>query len=215
MEAKRPLPRFSAALYSDPSGLHPGAGTVWDPIVAEARKGDPGAKETIVRVHYRHIHGLISRLVRDQEEAADLTQETFLRAFLRLDELKIPASLSWWLRSIATNLCRESYRRRYRLRSLLFSRGGENTQKDGDAWEPVDESLSPEDAAVRAEMRRRVRTALRSLPPDQKEVVLLHHVQGVRVEDIARLVGCPVGTVKSRLSRGRARLSAELQPLAA
>lgn len=214
MTATMPLTGFPVAFTPNLSDLQGQPNSMWEPIVARARRGDDGAREEICRTHYRRIYRLASRLTDRADDAVEITQETFARAFERLNELRTPAALSWWLRSIATNLCHDRHRREEQLALVPFARDEWGDDTGPEDWEPSDESFSPEERALQTEIQSRVRRAVQALPRDQKQVVVLHHLEGMGVEEIAVTVGCAVGTVKSRLARGRAKLFELLRPYA-
>jgi len=210
-----PLTGFPVAFAPDLSNLQGQPNTMWEPIVRRARRGDPEAREEICQSHYLRVYRLASRLTDSVDDAVEITQETFARAFERLSELRTPAALSWWLKSIATNLCHDRHRRDQKLTVVPFTRESWDDKDGLDEWEPSDESFAPESRVLQAEVQDRVRQAVQTLPREQQQVVVLHHLEGMRVEEIAASVGCAVGTVKSRLARGRARLFETLQPFAA
>lgn len=161
-----------------------------------------------VAVRYRaSIYRYILRLVGDAERADDLTQETFLRVHRRLGELKDPGALEAWLYRIATNLCYDRFRQReHRSPPLpLVSLGG------SEGAVPADEvALHPDQLLEQSDMSDCVLRFLSDLPDPQREVLLLHDLQGFSGPEIADRLGLSIHNVKIRLHRARVRLRAAL-----
>lgn len=173
-----------------------------DALVATARAGDLAAFNQLVDRHERLVYAVCLRLLGDRQLAEDAAQDTFIRAFGALPDFS-GGSFRAWLARIATNRCYDLLRasRRHPLDSL-----------DALPVEPVArwsvEPAPPDPAqhAARAELSHRLSTALDRLAEDQRLAVLLSDVHGYSYDEIAEATGAAVGTVKSRLSRGRARL---------
>lgn len=173
---------------------------------------DPGRGEAIdssaVAERYRaSIYRYILRLVVDPARADDLTQETFLRVHQRLSGLKDPAALEAWLYRIATNLCYDRFRQREHRSpplSLTSLRG------EGDRTLPDEVALRPDQLLEQGDMSDCVLRFLRDLPDSQREVLLLHDLQGFSGPEIARRLGVSLPNVKIRLHRARVRLRAAL-----
>lgn len=152
------------------------------------------------------IHRYILRLVRDAERADDLTQETFLRVHQRLEGLKDPAALEAWLYRVATNVCYDSFRRPEQRRPvlpLLVLGEEQRTPADGAA-------LRPDQLLEQSDMSNCVLRFLTRLPAAQREVLLLHDLQGCTAPEIAGQLRVSVPNVKIRLHRARTRLKAAL-----
>ena len=174
-------------------------------LVRQAQAGDQTAYAGLFERYQRSIFNVMYQLVRDREDAADLTQETFVRAFRHLSRLQAPEAFGTWLRRIAVNIGRDHLkRRRLPTEPLTTLTGGER------AVESPDESLDR--VAIRRELVATIRTAIARLPEDHRLVVILHHLDGLPVAEIAEVLDIPVGTVKSRLARARAALRDLLAP---
>lgn len=145
-------------------------------------------------------------MVRDPELAADLTQETFLRAHEELASLQDPSALSVWLYRIATRLCLDAYRSSKRTAGSTSS--GEGAREDGPAFEA---GPSLQLLLEQAEMSACVRGLLDELPPSYRAVLLLHDLHGLSGREIADQLQCTVATAKIRLHRARRRLEAALR----
>ncbi len=170
-------------------------------IVERVLAGDRGAFGALIDRHRGAVTRLAFRILRVRADAEDVAQEAFLHAFLDLAELRARARFAAWLLGIAVNLAKSRLRAR-REEPVEDWAGGRATA--GFVW--IDPEPSPEARQEARELHDRVWTALARLPPEQQEAVQLHYVEGLRVWEIAALVGLPSGTVKARLHRARERL---------
>ena len=175
-------------------------------LVLHARSGSPEAFEAIYRACQAGIYTFILSQVREPEAAADLTQQTFVRAWQSLPRLRQTGAFRGWLHRIAMNLIRDEAKSgRVRLEVQASELGNSDWAERGSALEE-----GPEEAALRDELRRRVWEALALLPAEQRAVVVLHHLEGLPVTEIAAATGVRPGTVMSRLSRAREALRQRL-----
>ena len=166
-----------------------------EPLVARARRGDQGAVRLLVDRYQRRVIGLAWGLVGDHADAEDVAQEAFLRAFRSLRTFRGQRRFRTWLFQIAINTARTH--RRTRARRQEEAVGGSidlDTTAGGGSLEQ----------AVIA--RDRIHRALETLPADLREAVVLRDVNGLDYREIAAALGVPIGTVESRIFRGRARL---------
>jgi RNA polymerase sigma factor (sigma-70 family) len=176
-------------------------------LVERARRGDLEAFNTLVERHQSLIYNLCARMLADRDIAADVTQEAFLLAFRGIDRFR-GENLRAWLLRIAANACFDELRRRARRPATsLDAAGGLPTV----SMTTAPAATEPETAALRAELRREIERVLALLPPDQRLAVILCDVQGLRYAEIADVMRASIGTVKSRVSRGRAKLRALLR----
>ena len=171
--------------------------------------GDVLGFEQIVRHYSGMVFSLAARLV-GPSDAEDVVQETFLRAWHSLARFRGESSLKTWLYAIALNRARARHGTLSRFRAV-FTPG--RTRED-DAFASLDEAadpaLSPEENAVLTERRRRLREAVRALPDEFRTTVVLRDLEGLSYEEVAEVLGIPIGTVRSRLARGRALLKEKL-----
>jgi RNA polymerase sigma factor (sigma-70 family) len=167
-------------------------------LVAASRSGDGDAFATLVDRHYARTRALARALLQDADEAADVTQEAVLQAYLGLEHLREPARFGAWLYGIAANLAR------MRLRT---ARRAVRAVMDG-------AQRGPDELAEAAETAALVREALGQLTPAQREAVLMHDVVGLTAPEIATRVGGSSGAVRVRLHRGRTKLRRQLSALA-
>lgn len=190
-------------------------GGVEDQFLGRLRAGDEAAFSRLVEERSGDIYALLYRLTEDAEEARDLTQEVFLQAFRNIGGFRGDADPRTWLYRIALNQARNRWRwwkrrRRDRTVSLDAPAGGDYDAPLADSI-PAREGEDPEQQALARERERALFAALRSLARPYREVVLLRDIEGLSYEDVALALEINVGTVKSRLSRGRAELRRRLE----
>ena len=171
-------------------------------------RDDARAFDEIVRRHKNRIYSYVCRMTHDAPDAEDLTQEVFIRAYQSIGRFRADAAVDTWLYRIATNLVIDRFRR---------------GQRAPQQWEPLDaeddflgalpdtdRESDPEATAQLDELQRQVRKAVSTLPPKLRGAVVLHDIEGLSYEEVAEALGCPVGTVKSRLFNGRNLLRRKL-----
>jgi RNA polymerase sigma-70 factor, ECF subfamily len=180
-------------------------------LVQECRAGQTEAFGTLVARYQERLYPTILRLIGSAEDAEDILQDTFVRAFEKLDQFHGESSFYTWIYRIAVNLALSGYRRR-RLRSPLRLRHERQPVLRDD---PPDESLEadPTLPLERAEREKIVEDALNKLGPEHRAVVVLKDFDGHRYEEISAILNVPVGTVRSRLHRARCELRERLRSL--
>ncbi len=177
--------------------------------VERARQGDKEALEKLVREASPGVFRFILNMVRSEEEARDLTQETFLRAVRHLDRYDPAYSFNTWLYRIARNLCIDRARRSSRWR---WSPGGRGDDDRGDPMcDHPDPRESQLDELLDQERRRILEGAVGRLKPKYREVIVLYHFEELSYQEIARVLGIPLGTVMNRIFRARRQLRAALE----
>ncbi|MGC8668923.1 MAG: RNA polymerase sigma factor [Chthonomonadales bacterium] len=177
-------------------------------LVQRTLDGDVEAYGVLVQRYERHVYSLAYRMVGNGDDAADLVQDTFLRAFGALASFRRDASFLTWLYKIASNLCIDFMRARKSRASLSLDYEVEEGR------EPIaDRSASPEDAAVRGAVSEVVQDAVLCLPAKYRVVVVMRHLQGLSIEEIAEQLQLPTGTVKTHLFRARQMLKERLKPV--
>ncbi len=179
------------------------------------KAGDAWAFQRLVAERSGELYALLFRLTEDAEEARDLTQETFLQAFRYIAHFRGDADLRTWLYRIAVNQARNRWRwwkrrRRERTVSLDAPAGGEGETPLGERLRGP-EGDDPEQNTLARERERLLLGALRSIARPYREVVVLRDIEGLSYEEVASALELSVGTVKSRLSRGRAELRRRLE----
>ena len=169
-------------------------------LVERHRRGDPAAFEEVYARHGRMIYSLALRLAGDPEEAADLTQDIFLRVFRHLGGFRGRSSLKTWVYQVGLNQCRSRLGRKRPDEQPLAEEGAE-----GVAPLP-DRGRGPEELALAADDARRVGAALGRLPLVFREAVVLRDIEGLSYEEIGEVLELAPGTVRSRIARGREHL---------
>jgi RNA polymerase sigma-70 factor (ECF subfamily) len=171
-------------------------------LVARFRSGSAGAFETLVQRHERRVYNLCLRILGDPDEAADASQDTFLAAIRKLHTFRGDAAFTTWLHRVTVNACYDSLRRKRRRPLLRVVHEGEQ-----DRPEPVP---AVDDPAPTIELSVDVARALQQVPEDFRVALVLADVEDLPYERIAEVLGVAVGTVKSRVFRGRAALGRAL-----
>lgn len=177
--------------------------------IAEALAGNQKAYEYLVHKHQAAIFHIINRIVRHEDAANDLVQETFMKAFASLASYRSEYRFSTWLYKIAANSSIDFLRKR-RIQALSLDRP--LATKDGEVeLEVADYSYHPEQDLVRKEQSFSITEAIDSLPPKYREVIVYRHKDDKSYEEIADLLDIPVGTVKARIFRARELLKKKLK----
>lgn len=174
-------------------------------LVERHRYGDAGAFNEVYARFEDMVYNLAFRLSGNREEAADLTQEIFLRVFRHLGTFGGRSTLKTWIFRIAVNHCRDRLSRWHPPTQPIGEEPGEGVAVYADP------SRGPEELAVAADEKRRVEQALTCLPQVFREVVVLRDIEGLSYEEIAEVLGVRIGTVRSRIARGREQLRTLLE----
>jgi RNA polymerase sigma factor (sigma-70 family) len=162
-------------------------------LVKAARGGDAAAFTTLVRRHERSLHATACAILGAGWDASDAVQDTLLTAWTKLRSLREPAAFGAWLTRILVNRCTASFRRGSRRREVVYAEVPEPAGSD--AYEIVGPEATLDLIA-----------ALRSLEREQREVLALRYFRDLKIDEIAEVLGCPAGTVKSRINRALGRL---------
>ena len=177
-------------------------------LVARCLGGDTESFNTLIRRWERPIYALAYRVIGHEDEARDVCQETFLRAFRGLRGFKGQARFSSWLYRITLNLCRDWIRRQRRTPVVPAPDGVDLIEIADRQAAPVD---LVEDLLARQDLNRSVAKAMRVLSEEQRTAVILKEYHGLTFQEIADLLGCPLSTVKTRLYQGLTVLRRELE----
>jgi RNA polymerase sigma-70 factor (ECF subfamily) len=169
-------------------------------LVERARAGDLDAFNALVEAHQDHLYALVARLVPDRDQAADAVQEAFYNAYRNLAGFR-GGSVRSWLGRIAINAAMDAQRFVKRRPAQPYP------ELEDEAWQPrAPETAEPERTAVHAERSRALAAALALITPDQRTAIVLYDVEGYDYQEIADMTGVSLGTVKSRIHRGRLAL---------
>lgn len=176
-------------------------------LVLHSAQGDTECFDQLVLRWERPIYALAYRVLGRQEDARDVCQDTFLRAFRGLRAFKGQAKFSSWIYRIALNLCRDAMRRDRRTPLVAVPEGVDPTSLAAQQPSPAP---SVEDLVEQAEIGRYVEAAMRRLPDDQRTAILLKEYHGLTFQEVADVMGCPLSTAKTRLYQGLTVLRREL-----
>ncbi len=178
-------------------------------FVLRSKAGDKEAFAEIVSRYQTRIFNFAFRLLQQREEAQDVTQEVFLRAYRSMDRYIPDQPLAAWLYKIANNLCIDAIRRR-KIRTVSLSA----PQADGDELQQIDipdQSLNPENLFNNQEIQRSINEAIASLPYRYRVVTILRHIQDLSYQEISKITGQPEGTIKAQIFRARRILREKLR----
>lgn len=170
--------------------------------------------EALVATYERRIYNLLLRMVNDPEDAADLTQETFYRAFRAYERFRGDSQPYTWLYRIAVNLANDHLEKRARRRKREIDLSTLETDEWGEPteWDPPDPGPSPEEYVLEQELIERVQRLIQQMPPDYKEIIILREYEEMSYEEMAEVLGISLEAVRSRLARARAWLRTRLSP---
>jgi RNA polymerase sigma-70 factor (ECF subfamily) len=171
-------------------------------LIAAAQRGEVRAFNQLVLTYQSMVYNLAYRILGDAEAAADASQDTFLSAFRAIKKFR-GGSFKAWLLRIATNACYDQLRYKQRRPTSPLEALLTETDHPPSFTDPTE---GPEDYTLRQELGRAIQAGLNTLPPDQRIALVLSDVQGLSYQEIAEVTRSSLGTVKSRLSRGRAKL---------
>lgn len=177
-------------------------------LVARSRGGDLDSFNQLVLRWERPIYALAYRVIGREEDARDVCQETFLRAFRALGGFKGQAKFSSWIYRITLNLCRDWIRRERRQPVAQAPEGIDIVELAGETAVPAE---SVEDLVARREMGQAVARAMANLPEEQRTAIILKEYHGLTFQEIADLLECPLSTVKTRLYQGLSVLRRQLE----
>ena len=174
-------------------------------IILRVRAGDTDAFEALVLEHQNKVYSLALRMVGNEEDARDMAQEAFIRAFNSLASFRGESKFSVWLYRLTSNICIDFLRGRAKRRTVSL-RWEDEDGEEGELEIP-DARFSPEARLERTELRESVRRGLDSLSPEYREILLLREINGLSYDEISRALNLEEGTVKSRIFRARKKLS--------
>ena len=184
-------------------------------LVQRTVAGDQRAFELLVIKYQRRIQRLVGRMVRDVDLVEDIAQETFIRAYKALPQFRGDAQFYTWLYRIAVNTAKKALLNLKR--DVLVSDHGFKSD-DGDeetsrAENELTSSETPESLYAAREIADSVNAAMESLPEELRQAITLREIEGMSYEEIAQLMNCPIGTVRSRIFRAREAISVKVKPL--
>lgn len=181
-------------------------------LVERVRSGDKRAFELLVEKYRRKIGRLLSRMVRDPEEIEDIAQETFIKAYRALPQFRGDAAFYTWLYRIAVNTAKNYLAARNRNMLTVSDVAGEEEEGGEDRYAAQDIG-TPEAHLLSKQIAYAVNEAVEALPEELRTAITLREIEGMSYEDIANFMGCPIGTVRSRIFRAREAIAAKLRPI--
>jgi RNA polymerase sigma-70 factor (ECF subfamily) len=184
-------------------------------LVERTVAGDQKAFELLVIKYQRRIERLIGRMVRDVDLVEDIAQETFIRAYRALHQFRGEAQFYTWLYRIAVNTAKKALVDMKR--NPVMTESAFRSSDDDDETSSVGNELTaeetPETVLAAKEIAAAVNAAMEALPEDLRQAVTLREIEGLSYEEIAEVMNCPIGTVRSRIFRAREAISAKVKPL--
>jgi len=184
-------------------------------LVQRTVAGDQRAFELLVIKYQRRVERLISRMVRDVDLVEDIAQETFINAYRALHQFRGDAQFYTWLYRIAVNTAKKFLLELKRDRTVSDSTLA-SKDEDDETFRPKNEPSTdetPESVLAAKEIGQAVSEVLAGLPDDLRQAITLREMEGMTYEDIAQLMACPIGTVRSRIFRAREAISAKVRPM--
>lgn len=178
-------------------------------LIERAQQQDESAFDQIVELYADKLYNYIVRMLGNSQDAEDVLQEVFLRAYQGLPQFDGRASLSTWLFRIATNLCIDHYRKQERrVKTVsIYRERADDSEDENEEWEfPDMQTPDPMQAVLDKELQEVVERAVQELSPKLKTILLMYDVEGLSYEEIAQALGIPMGTVKSRLHLARTEI---------
>jgi len=180
-------------------------------LVRKVQAGNKQAFDLLVLKYQHKVIGLINRFVRNREEAEDVAQETFIKAYRALAKFRGDSAFYTWLYRIAVNSAKNHLtgKKRRPPASDIDSQDAEQIALDSS----LKDNATPEDNLIRDEIQQVISQAMNDLSEDLRTAIALRELDGLRYEEIAEVMDCPVGTVRSRIFRAREAIDAKLKPL--
>ncbi len=176
--------------------------------LARSREGDVESFEKLIERYQKTAYNVALRVMHNEEDAKDVTQDALIKAYKSIQSFRGDSGFSTWLYRIVVNTCKDELRKRRG--NVVSLDHGRQTDSGFEAIELSDETFAPEVVLESLNVRQTINAAIRALPEQNRTAVVLRDVQGYSYEDIGSLLGCPVGTVKSRINRGRQLLRENL-----
>ena len=184
-------------------------------LVERVKRGDVRAFEMLVVKYQRRVERLIGRMVRDVDLVQDIAQESFIRAYRALPQFRGESAFYTWLYRIAVNTAKKALMDMKRDPLVLESSrsGGEEGEETSRAENELTDGETPEALLASKEIAAAVNAAIAALSEDLRQAITLREIEGLSYEEIAEMMNCPIGTVRSRIFRAREAIATRLRPL--
>jgi RNA polymerase sigma-70 factor (ECF subfamily) len=180
-------------------------------LVERAQRGDKLAFELLVSKYERKLQRLLSRLVRDPTQVEDVTQEAFIKAYRALPSFRGDSAFYTWLYRIGINTAKNHLAAQGRKVPALSDMPGDDPEDDGAALGR--DANTPEDELTSRQVAETVNAAMQALPEELRSAIMLREIEGMSYDEIAEIMNCPIGTVRSRIFRAREAIATQLRPL--
>lgn len=183
-----------------------------DQLILECRKGNKESFEMLVHRYHQRVYALAFRYMSNEDDAYDMSQEAFIKAYRALDKFKGNSSFGTWIYRITTNVCLDELRRRKRrispvsIDEPLTNNAGDEIEK-----ELIDPGAGVDILYEQQELGSQIQAYLNELKPDHRTAIVLRDIMDLSYEEIAEVLNCSIGTVKSRINRARNSLKKKLQ----
>jgi RNA polymerase sigma-70 factor (ECF subfamily) len=181
-------------------------------LVLRVQRGDKKAFELLVGKYHRKIGRLLGRMIRDQSEIEDVTQEAFIKAYRALPSFRGESAFYTWLYRIAINTAK-NYLASLNRRPVLSTEYEDEDGETLDTAAQLPDMNTPETELMNRQIIRTVNEAVEALPEELRTAITLREMEGLSYEDIAEVMNCPIGTVRSRIFRAREAIAVRLKPM--
>jgi RNA polymerase sigma-70 factor (ECF subfamily) len=185
-------------------------------LVERVKRGDARPFELLVLKYRRRIERLVARIVRDPDSVADVAQETFIRAYRALPNFRGDSAFYTWLYRIAVNTARKEaadQRRDPVISESALAQGDDENDETSRAEATLTDGETPESVLAGREIAQAVNAAVEALSEDLRQAVTLREIEGLSYEEIAQVMNCPIGTVRSRIFRAREAIAQRVRPM--
>jgi RNA polymerase sigma-70 factor (ECF subfamily) len=181
-------------------------------LVQRVQKGDMRAFEALVNKYQRKVGRLLTRMVRDPDDIEDIVQDSFIKAYKALGNFRGESAFYTWLYRIAINTAKNFLVASNR-RPIALREGNDEDSETFDDSDTLSDMGTPESVYSSRQIAATVNKAVEELPEELKNAIVLREIEGLSYEEIAEVMGCPIGTVRSRIFRAREAISERLKPL--
>lgn len=181
-------------------------------LIEQCRNGDVAAFENLVLLYEKKVFNVAYRILGNKDDASEIAQEVFVKVFVSINQFKGKSSFSTWIYRITVNMCLDEIRKRKKA-SIIYINEGISLDDGEVEMQIAADAPGPDEMAELSELQRTVTKAILLLSEEQRTVIILRDIQGLSYKEIAEIIKCPSGTVKSRVNRARAALKHILEEL--
>ena len=178
-------------------------------LIQKCKQGDIDSFEMLIECYQQKVYNIALRMLGNKEDASDIAQEVFIKVYKSIGGFKEEASLSTWIYRIATNVCLDELRKRKKTKIVSIDSTIQLEESEVSMQMP-DERPQPDELLTQKELKQEVQKAINNLKEEHKTVIILRDINGYSYEEIAKILDCTLGTVKSRINRARNALKSIL-----